>query len=145
MRTQITFGTLIAATALIVPISAQQTGETEKDRKALIGKWQIVRLDGVGLTKDQVALFQMVITEKEIRIQDGDELEVVAFKLDSTKKPAHIDLTSAEKDGKTVKGIYELAGDSLKICIVKGGLGDRPASFDPKMDYRSMELKREKK
>ena len=69
------------------------------------------------------------------------------FKLDTTKKPKEIDLM-IDKNGKKdhAKGIYELDGDTLKICLMDGD-GDRPSKFESADGSKSLliVLKREKK
>ena len=70
------------------------------------------------------------------------------FKLDPAKSPAQIDLVSLfERDkGKTFQGIYELNGDTLKLCLSRKE-GDRPRSFTPRRDDAVVlfELRRVKK
>src|SRR5206468_2002717 len=54
-------------------------------------------------------------------------VEEATFRLDSTKDPKHIDMTR-KRDGRTVQGIYVLAGDTLKIAYYLGG-EVRPMGF----------------
>jgi uncharacterized protein (TIGR03067 family) len=57
------------------------------------------------------------------------------YKVDPTKKPMTLDIVVAEgpDKGKTLSGIYEVDGDSLKICLsIKGNL--RPEAFASKAD-----------
>jgi uncharacterized protein (TIGR03067 family) len=60
------------------------------------------------------------------------------FTIDSSVTPAHIDFLNSRHQ----VGIYELKGDTLKICI--GMDGDRPASFQTEKhtDHTYMLLKR---
>ena len=57
--------------------------------------------------------------------KSGDPIEGTA-KLDSSKKPKHIDLDVA---GRMLKGIYEIDGDTLKMCYKLVG-NDRPTELD---------------
>jgi uncharacterized protein (TIGR03067 family) len=53
----------------------------------------------------------------------------MGYTLDPAKKPKQIDLVIAE--GRAVKGIYLLDGDTLKLCVEKEPGGGRPARFGP--------------
>jgi uncharacterized protein (TIGR03067 family) len=54
------------------------------------------------------------------------------FTIDPTKKPKHIDITAKGlNNGMTVKAIYELNGDQLKICMDPTSQ-DRPKEFKSK-------------
>ncbi len=58
-----------------------------------------------------------------------------SFKLDPSKKPKAIDIVfpaaPGDKQGQTVLGIYELDGDTLKLCYDPEGT-KRPAEFKSK-------------
>src|SRR3954467_14497445 len=54
-----------------------------------------------------------------------------SYKLDTKKKPAHIDLT--DENGKTVAGIYKIEKGELYVCIGER-TGKRPADFAGKDD-----------
>ena len=109
---------------LFVPISAQGDKKDKKDKDLFQGTWKVVEgehngtklpqefLDGLKLSfKGDKASMEFMGMAKE-----GD------FKLDPTTKPKSIDLTIYGKPG---KGIYQIDGDSLTICI-KIGDGERP-------------------
>jgi uncharacterized protein (TIGR03067 family) len=62
------------------------------------------------------------------------------FKIGPSKKPKEIDITLHLKGGdRTVKGIYEIKGDTLKVCYYGSNTGRRPIDFstkdDPKVGY----------
>jgi len=63
----------------------------------------------------------------------GDEL-----RLDSTKSPKAIDLIGQDgpSRGKTQRGIYELSGDTLKVCLPLDETGARPTSFVTKVGLK---------
>ena len=106
----------------------------KEDLQRLQGKWKLVEriVDG---TKTDIELL-WTISEKEI-IQA--EVGVLAkFEADATTKPRNFDITFVSKLdpkslGKTFKGIYEIDGDTLKMC---GPIGDeakeRPTTFESK-------------
>jgi len=54
-------------------------------------------------------------------------------KLDPTKKPKAIDITftAGERKGQMVLGIYEIEGDTFRVCVARPG-DERPAEFSAK-------------
>ena len=64
------------------------------------------------------------------------------FKIDSAKKPKVIDLSTEDAKGMGLHGIYELEGDTLKLCF---GV-ERPKEFKTKANSKQwmLVLKREK-
>jgi|SRR5579884_386972 len=65
------------------------------------------------------------------------------YKLDPTAKPKAIDVVMKGRGGKeqTLLGIYELNGDTLKLCIAWEG-GQRPATFESSGTTRLYVLKK---
>ena len=62
----------------------------------------------------------------------GRVIAEATVKLDPTKKPKTIDVafTEGEHKGKTALGIYEIEGDTFRVCLARPGSGDgRPAEF----------------
>ena len=55
----------------------------------------------------------------------GDHRETFKIVVNSAAKPNQIDLTG--EDGTSRPGIYELKGDSLKLCL--SATGERPGEF----------------
>jgi uncharacterized protein (TIGR03067 family) len=55
------------------------------------------------------------------------------FKVDLAQKPKKIDVTFTDgpEKGKTAQGIYELEGDTYKVCIALAGK-ERPTTFASK-------------
>ena len=57
------------------------------------------------------------------------------FKINPGKEPKEIDITLQLKQGdKTLLGIYEIKGDTLKVCNFGSKTGKRPAEFSTKDD-----------
>jgi uncharacterized protein (TIGR03067 family) len=61
------------------------------------------------------------------------------IKIDSSKKPKHMDLTIKEAEGEiekfkdqTALAIFELDGDTLKWCAAEPGSDSRPTEFPDK-------------
>ena len=113
--------------------SLGSSGDAGKDElKKLQGNWQFVTriLDGKkGDTKDAV----WTISGNEITYGPNATVRAV-FKLDATTKPKKFDFDDVAKDPtqgkKGIKGIYEIDGDTLKICVATKG--ERPKAFESK-------------
>jgi uncharacterized protein (TIGR03067 family) len=66
---------------------------------------------------------------------DGKVVARGTSKIDPTSKPRAIDLTQTEGQGKgkTSRGIYEVEGDTRKVCIAEAGK-ERPTTFSSPAD-----------
>lgn len=66
------------------------------------------------------------------------------FKIDETKSPKQIDITSADDSSKSALGIYELNGTTLKVCLKLEADGKRPDGFAAEKDSQTvlMEFKK---
>jgi RNA polymerase sigma factor (sigma-70 family) len=114
---------------------AVQQGETEAAK--LKGKWKgvAVEIEGQALPKGTANVHVWEIADGKIRrtFPDLDRSEKgsdeVAFKIDPTQKPAHIDIEAEVAGKKTLmKGIYKIDGDELAVCLI-GTEGGRPTEF----------------
>jgi uncharacterized protein (TIGR03067 family) len=76
----------------------------------------------------------------------GKEVEAGTYKVDTTKKPAHLDLTVTEgKDkGQTQLGLLKLEGETMTVAFTKGGSKERPKSFESTEGVEVTILKRGK-
>ena len=104
-----------------------------KDEDALVGLWQVEKLDfGPGAPAIPLDVTQMkfefkaggkmAMTMGEMPAKEGE------YKLDPAAKVKTIDLTENDR---LVPGIYELDGDTLKMCIAEGQNAARPAEMKP--------------
>src|SRR5262249_23260661 len=114
----------------------------------LKGTWTIVALeaDGKKLSEDLVKGQTMTFDADKVTHEEKGKKEPATFKIDPSQKPGHLDMTPTEgpdKD-KTVKMIFQLDGDTLKIAASTKEGGERPKSFDDK-GIMIITLKREKK
>ncbi len=118
----------------------------DKDKKdKLDGTWTLESGERNGQPfPDEVAkTMKLTITGEKLKIEaQGNEREGT-IKIDASKKPKELDITVGER---MTKGIYELDGDTLKICQARPN-GDRPTEFSGKegTNQMLMVLKREKK
>jgi uncharacterized protein (TIGR03067 family) len=100
--------------------------ETAEDAAALKGRWEVVSSEFEG--KPATAAYRpgtvIVVEGDKLYFTDGfAESQPTTFKLDAKAKPRAIDVG----EGKAAKGIYELDGDSLKLCLSLAA--ERPKEF----------------
>jgi uncharacterized protein (TIGR03067 family) len=103
----------------------------QEDQAKLEGKWKLTRYERAGEEKPQLKNDVAVISGGKLTFPAlGKNLPV---KLDAAKTPKHIDLMNAGTNKRqTWSGIYELEGDTLKICIQTGSDQTRPREFTTK-------------
>jgi uncharacterized protein (TIGR03067 family) len=134
----------LALTADAVPGDA-----TKKDLDAMQGTWQVVamEIDGQAVPEEQLKPFKLTIKgDKGSHTSPDGKIEEATIKLDATKKPKAIDITplTGPDKGNTMRGIYTLEGDTIKVCMTHKG-DVRPAEFKGGKDLAVMTMKREKK
>lgn len=128
---------LVAVFALAVATAGAQ--DKKEDKKApLEGTYVIVGLEinGKALPEDLIA--KAPEAERTIRItadqliatKSGKE-DPATYKIDATKKPAEIDVTSKKGDKEEKSyGIYKVEGDKLILCVAETeNAKDRPKDF----------------
>jgi uncharacterized protein (TIGR03067 family) len=122
---------ILAALASAV-LGATPIDDTKTDQKELQGKWIVTSgvIDGNAIPKDQIKGHLTHNGEKYTWSAGGDQKGSGKFKIDSSKKPKTMDCVPADGplEGQTVEEIYELNGDTLKICFAFPG-NPRPTEF----------------
>ncbi len=98
----------------------------DADLPKLQGKWVVESFEYNGNPIDVMkdAVREFVGGKYTLKPKDRDALEGTV-KIDSSKKPKTIDLDVA---GRMLKGIYELDGDTLKMCYNLSG-NERPSEL----------------
>jgi uncharacterized protein (TIGR03067 family) len=123
------FGLLLTATA-------QEEKGKSKGLEELRGVWNAESLEigGKKLGDDDLKQLKMQLVftgDKYAERLGGKVNEEGTVKVDTSKKPATIDLnilTGNDKD-KLQIGIYEVKGDTMKLCLAFPGAKDRPKTF----------------
>jgi uncharacterized protein (TIGR03067 family) len=143
------YGITLLTVGLVLVVS-QARAEDKGDKDKLQGEWSLVsyELDGecVKTTKDHVMYHSFKIEGVKIRYtRTSGECQDSTFAVDSSKKPKTIDITHKDFGGK--KGLYELDGDTLKICssIFLRWDSFRPAALKSKADVVVYTYERVKK
>jgi uncharacterized protein (TIGR03067 family) len=103
------------------------------EAKKLEGTWvaHSATLDGKAM--EGVKSWQLVFAGNKLVLKMGDGIEdKYAFKVDPSRKPKWMDFDPEKKKPNANIGvaIYELDGDTLKICV--GAQGERPTEFTDK-------------
>src|SRR5262249_37921661 len=101
----------------------------QADVKKIQGKWTIASgvIDGNPIPNLKG---EVVYTGDKYHWKTGDQSGKGTFRLDSAKHPKHLDAVPSDGpiQGQTVEHIYELNGDSLKLCLAMPGT-PRPTEF----------------
>ncbi len=107
-------------------------GGNADDHAKLQGTWALSALveKGRAETPERVRTLSLIIKgdKYSYRIAGTDAKFVATFKIDASAKPKSIDIIFEDGPlkGKTMKSIYALDGDELRIC---GGRDIRPTEF----------------
>jgi uncharacterized protein (TIGR03067 family) len=129
-----TVGWLIAA-------DAPEDSAVKREKEQLQGAWQVVagEVGGAKPPADELRREKLVIKGDQWTYQWSKirEPEQAAYELDPAKSPPAIDLriTSGDKKGKTLPGIYTVEGDTLKVCYDRTGK-ERPTAFETRNTQR---------
>ena len=107
--------------------------DPKKDAEKMAGEWTMAsgERDGQAIPDEfRTGLKRTVKDDEYIVTKDGETIGKGKFTLDPSKKPKTIDITlsEGEQKGMVIRGIYELDGDTFKICYAQPGV-DRPKEF----------------
>jgi uncharacterized protein (TIGR03067 family) len=139
---------------LALPLLLGAEGDKDNAKKtALEGVWKAVTATQDGKEQSDTREHTLTFTGDTFAIaRNGETVIKGTFKVDAAKKPGTIDMLVKESKGdrhndKSVLGIYELDGDSLKWCAAEPGATERPAEFKAEDGSKRLlvNLKREKK
>jgi uncharacterized protein (TIGR03067 family) len=141
---------LLCLTALQVLAADDKKADDKSDKDKLQGTWVLTSIEFkdmiVDAPKDKESTF--TFKDDKITMKEGKTPKTEGtYKLDEKKNPKEIDVTAPKEDNpkemETVKAVYTLDGDTLKLCMPNNGpAGPRPKSLDKDMGI--MVLKRKK-
>jgi len=135
---------------VVLLVAAPAPPEKEKkDEQKIQGNWTVVSREFIGKKAPEAELKALKVTIKDgtITLDDGKKKEKIPYKLDPSKKPKTIDLANTGIESKeTTLAIYELDGDTLKICWSEKDPEHRATKFasDEDSGQTMIVLKREK-
>jgi uncharacterized protein (TIGR03067 family) len=128
---------LFCALALVVSggvgTRADVKADAEKELKKFHGVWtfESVEAGGKKAPADELKGMTLTFAGDKYTVKKGDMvIQVGAQKLDPSRSPKAIDVTVTEglNKGAVMLGIYEIDGDTLKVCFEEGGK-KRPTEF----------------
>ncbi len=153
---------LLMATYTLLAGDEAKPDAVKLEWKKLEGTWTLAKMEANGkslLEKDKPAP-KMVIKDGKVmpdpkEAAGAEGADASTIQIDPTRKPKTITIPNFEggdpETGVTLIGIYELAGDELKVCAeavetakLKEREKDRPTAFDSKQGVLLV-FKREKK
>jgi uncharacterized protein (TIGR03067 family) len=115
---------------------APAADDKKEDKDKLQGKWKVVKVDRdwkvSRVSESDVDFFHLVFAGDKVRVELKTSKEEGTYKIDPKKKVKTIDFmpTTGDDKGRTLKGIYELKDDDLKICVAQEPQEtDRPEKF----------------
>jgi uncharacterized protein (TIGR03067 family) len=126
-------GTLLFATSAGTGARADDRADVEKERKKFQGTWTFESVDAGGkmLPADQLKGLTLTFEGDRHTVKKGEDvIQAGTQKLDPSKSPKAIDVTLTEgpNKGAVMLGIYEIDGDTLKVCFDQEGK-KRPTEF----------------
>jgi uncharacterized protein (TIGR03067 family) len=130
-------GILLCALTLAVPgwiiARADDKADIEKEIKKFQGTWTFASVESGGKEEPAADYKGMTVTfaGDKFTVKKGNELILAGTqKLDPSQSPKAIDVTVTEglNKGSVMLGIYEIRGDTLKVCFDPEGK-KRPTEF----------------
>ena len=103
------------------------------DAKAIQGRWVPVKaeLGGQPMSDDILKTISLKLTDGKYEVFVGTAPDFGTYTLEASTTPKGITITGTEgpNQGKTFPAIYELKGDTLRICYDLSG-AKRPEKFE---------------
>ena len=112
---------------------ANDKADVEKEIKKFQGTWTFESVQAGGKEVPAAEFKGITVTFEgdKYTVKKGDEvIQAATQKLDPSKSPKALDVTVAEgpNKGAVMLGIYEISGDTLKVCFDPEGK-KRPTQF----------------
>jgi uncharacterized protein (TIGR03067 family) len=127
---------LLVALALVLSVTSAVWSDDAKEIEAMQGTWlpTTAELGGQKFPDEVRKSIKLVLKGDQYTVTVGTEgNDRGTVKVNSSAKPKAMDITGTDgpNKGKTFPCIYELTGDTLKVCYDLSGKA-RPADFSTK-------------
>ena len=107
--------------------------DADEDRGHLQGSWTMasVVVNGEAVPEDVLKMGRLAIAGDRYRATLGEQTVSSTFRLDTSMSPRQIDFTFTDgpQAGQTVRGIYEIDGETLRMCRGLLAENERPGRF----------------
>src|SRR5262245_48112092 len=117
---------------LLIPLFLLAAGD-KSDQKALQGTWvmESLEVEGKQVPAEKLQGTKLTIKGDKYIVRTKEATHEVTFKLDPSQKPKAIDMffPDGPELPKLAKGIYELDGDTFRLCRAQAPGQDRPKEF----------------
>jgi uncharacterized protein (TIGR03067 family) len=126
------------AVGLLIAADEKKDDLAKKDVEKLQGEWTMEshEFNGEKSVEENIKQYKRTVKGDHFTVVFGDRTVVEGtFTLDASKKTRTIDITleSGEAKGKKMLGLYEIDGDTYKVCLAAPDI-DRPTEFVSKPD-----------
>ena len=134
---------VLAILSLLAAVRSQAADGEAKDKavakelQAFRGTWRLIAKeeDGKKFSEEEIKdVIGTIDGSGKFTVRRGDAVIAEAIpQFDPTKKPKTVDVTftAGERKGKTVLGVYEIEGNTFRVCVARPG-DERPAEFSAK-------------
>jgi uncharacterized protein (TIGR03067 family) len=128
---------MLVAFVLVLSFSLTAWSADAKDGDTFQGTWLPTEAELAGKPfPDEVRkTMTLVMKDDKYIVTVGKAVDQGTVKLNPKAKPKELDITGTDgpNKGKTILAIYELDGDTLRVCYDLSGKG-RPTEFKTKAD-----------
>ena len=128
-----TLGLYALVVGFLLMADCAQGQDVKKEADQLQGSWTMYAITRNGEEVPEEFLFtgKLLIKGDTYKVSLNEQGTTATFKLDGDKTPKQIDLTYTDgaQKGMTVKGIYVLDGETLKVCRGLTPETGRPTKF----------------
>ncbi len=125
--------------AAMLATSVTLAADSFADLKTLQGTWKVAaaELSGRTLGGDFTGNTKLIIEGDRYVVMVGATPDKGTLKIDAGKSPKWMDINGTEgpNKGKSIPAIYEISGDTLRICYDLGGT-TRPTEFKTKPETK---------
>jgi len=133
--------------AIVLTAETVQSGD-KKEQEKFEGTWSLVKVMGGKERPKKDEYLKLTFQGDKVTIKTGPKMtEAATYSVDPTKKPKELNVHFENGKKLTHYAIYELNGDTLKICSFDGGKNfeGRPKQMVANEETVLGVLKREKK
>jgi uncharacterized protein (TIGR03067 family) len=137
------FAVPFAFVVVLSALASLQAQPGKDDAKKIQGIWVATEFEKDAIKRPPQGQFKLKISAEAIEAVGMDDPTM--YKLGAEKGLGTIDITPSRgpDKGKVIKGLYELKGDNLRICLPASPDSDRPREFTSRDGGGIIYLKRE--